>query len=303
MCNVEKSLHQTLCLVGLNDGSSVDQQVSYISATQRDTVKTLNTVPAYVGLESAACVLHNSLYVVGLGTGYNELWKYNEATGWVQLASMPAGRRRHCVEIVDSNIYVLGGWVDADSSVLSSVLRFSVADNTWSAAGQLTHAVESAACLSYKNTVYVFGGTTTGDTAVSHVQRYDPIKQACTLMTSSMPAAYRLMRAVLYESSAVLIGRHTCYIYDFEAATWAERKQFKTGVYHFGLSLHNQTLFIAGGGTSTDGKWTCRDDVRSLPLIDFITDKQSAWQSHAKLPKPALVHAYSPSPLYVSWKD
>ncbi len=66
---------------------------------------------------------------------------------------------------------------------------------------------------------------------VDHVQKYDTVQQTCTLMSNAMPRPYHLMRAVLWETSAILLGHDTCFIYNFETQTWQERKQFKTDVY------------------------------------------------------------------------
>src|SRR5207245_1109756 len=117
--------------------------------------------------------------------------------------------------------------------------------NEWSAAGQLTHAVYSAACVTYKDSIYVFGGIDEDDKKAIHVQQYNTVTQLCTLAAVPIPRAQRLMRAVLWETSAILLGRYTSYIYSFKKQTWQERKQFQTDVFHFGLVLDNQTLYIA----------------------------------------------------------
>ena len=73
----------------------------------------------------------------------------------------------------------------------------------------------------------------------------------------------------------------------------------------FRFSFDNQTLYIVGGGTADekdkDNKWiwTLTAEVRSVSVRDVIEDKRGArWTHHATLPQPALVHAFSPAPLY-----
>ena len=95
----------------------------------------------------------------------------------------------------------------------------------------------------------------------------------------------------------ILLGRDTCFIFNFETETWQERKQFKTDVIHFGLVLENERIFVIGGGideTDKDGKktWKCRDDVRYVPLQNILDDKPIEWKIHATLPQPSLIHAY-----------
>ena len=165
------------------------------------------------------------------------------------------------------------------------------------------HAVWRAACVSYNNSIYVFGGADATD--VAHVQVYDAAQHKCTLLHNAMPRAYARMRAVVWETYAILLGRETCFIYNFETKTWQERESFKTDVLYFGLVVDNQTLYIAGGGTSVKDKdneliWTCTAEVRSVSVRDVIEDKQGVnWTHHATLPQPAPVFVFSPVPLRI----
>ena len=139
---------------------------------------------------------------------------------------------------------------------------------------------------------------------VAHVQVYDVAQHKCTLLHHAMPRAYACMRAVVWETYAILLGHETCFIYNFETETWQHRASFKTDVIYFGLVVDNQTLYIAGGGTGKKDIynkkiWTRTAEVRSVSVRDVIEDKRGArWTHHATLPQRALVHAFSPVPLY-----
>ena len=76
---------------------------------------------------------------------------------------------------------------------------------------------------------------------------------------------------------------------------WQKRASFKTDGVYFGLVVDNLTLYIAGGSS-----WpTLTTEVRSVSVRDVIEDKRGAhWTHHATLPQPAVVHAFSPEPLY-----
>lgn len=59
---------------------------------------------------------------------------------------------------------------------------------------------------------------------------------------------------------------------------WQERKQFKTDVVHFGLTLEDERVFVIGGGNCEKGKdgkrkWKFRDDVRYIPPQNILDDK------------------------------
>ena len=158
-----------LILVGLYDGRTPSQRVCHISLERPDSVSTIDSTPAWVDEGAAACVMGNTLYAIGIGRAHNELWKWNVASDWTRCADMTSGRQGHCVAVIGSTLYALGGWVDAGRTTLSSVEAYNTQTNEWSAAGQLTHAVYLAACVSYNNSIYVFGGEDANNKDVAHV--------------------------------------------------------------------------------------------------------------------------------------
>jgi len=143
----------------------------------------------------------------------------------------------------------------------------------------------------------VFGGTVERNEAVAHVQVYSPAQQTCTLLDIPMPRAYLGMEAVMWDTSVILLGCETCFIYNFETQTWQEREQFKTEVDFFASTLDNSTVFIAGGGINMrhdDNKsiCTCTNVIKSVSVLDIIDDKPAVWNQHAKLHKAAIISAY-----------
>ena len=282
-------------VVGLDDEEKITRRVCCISLERPDSVSTIDSTPACVGEGAAACVMGNTLYTVGIGRAGTKLWKWNATSDWTRCSDMTSGRRWHCAAVVDLMLYALGGWVDFyDVKTLSNrVEAYNTQTNKWSAAGQLKHAVCLAACVSYNNLNYVFGGVDLKGKAVSHVQVYDASQHKCTLLHNAMPRTEYRMRAVRWETYAILLGRETCFIYNFETETWQERASFKTNVNEFGLVVDNQTLYIAGGNN------TLTAEVLRVSVRDVIEDKQGArWTHHATLPHPARVHVFSPVPLY-----
>jgi len=125
-----------------------------------------------------------------------------------------------------------------------------------------------------------------------------------------MPGVQRAMRAVLWESSVILLDSLTCYIYNFETAAWRVRKQFRTNVEYYAAAITKSTIYIAGGShhnagqeendvereSSDDDSLRCTDQVRCMSVLDIIKDKSVVWRHHAKLTKPGIVNVY----VYVS---
>ena len=198
---LENTQRSVLMITGWDDCPTPHQDVYHISLERPDSVRKVGSTPTRVDMETAACVMGDTLYAVGLGRTYNELWKWNEASDWLRCADMTSYRRRHSVAVVDATLYTLGGWVEADKTTLNSVEAYNTQTNKWTAAGQLTHAVHSAACVTYKNVIYMMGGVQGLDTSVAHVQMYSPAQHSCTLMPRAMPRAMGCMRAVLWETS------------------------------------------------------------------------------------------------------
>jgi len=260
-------------------------------------VSVIDSTPVRVDEHSAACVVKNTLYAVGLGRGENELWAGSAVRDeWTRYADLPSGRSRHCVSSVGNKIYVLGGWVHEGEKTVDSILCYDINSNTWTeASASVCHAVWSGACLTYKHHVYMFGGRDKDIKTVNHVQVYDTATGQVSLSFNPMPAAHDDIEAALWGSKALLLGRFTCYMYDFESGTWQERMRFKADGRPFGLTVADNTLYVLGGGMFN----TLTDEVTSLSVDDFISDRWKAkWRHHAKLPRPVSIQVYSSVPLY-----
>jgi len=286
-------------VVGLSDGITKSNEFYRISLQHLDKVTTLTAIPTKIqSSNSAVCVLNNNVYIsVACGDRLVEAYTWNVMSGWIRCADMLTGRRHHCAAVVNTTLYVLGGRKGSSDTTVSSVEGYNTLTNKWSSAGHLVHGVYCTACVTYKNSIYVFGGRDKENKAVSHVQVYNPAQESCTLMDQPMPSAHSHMRAVLWETSVILLGIYTCYIYNFETQTWQEREQFKTGVDYFASALDNSTVYIGGGGTYKTDKdnrqiWTRTDEMKSVSVLDIIEDKPAVWKHHATLPKPALLHSY-----------
>jgi len=244
---------------------------------------------------SAACAFHDTVFIAGTGGApYNEMWKWNAATGWYRCADMMTGRGYACLAVVDSTLYVLGG---KTTDITTSVERYNTVKNQWTSAGDLVHAVRNSSCVTHKNYIYVFGGQTGDKKIVNYVQVYNTENQSCTLLEKPMPQAHYAMRAVLWETSVILIDNSNCYIYNFETQIWQERKQFKTFGDYFASTLNNSSLYIAGGTCNpqdnhTVPHQTCTDEIKSVPVLDIMNNKPAVWRHHAQLPKPAMILAY-----------
>jgi hypothetical protein len=295
------------CVVifGTNSGGVITAASHRISLQQNKSVGVAE-IPTKIQPEAAACVINNLAYVSGIGASCKETWKWDPVGGWARCGDMVEGRRRHCTTFVNStSMYAFGGFVDSTKTTLSSVEHFDEMRNKWKTVGKLVHAVNSAGCASYKTSVYLFGGrdedaAANKDVELDCIQVFDMTTKQCSVLSQRLPRGEWLLRAVLWETSVILMSNRTCLIFDLNHHNIQQRDQFKADVSHFGLVLNNQTLFVIGGGTwkaDASGKcaWTCTDEVKYVPVDDIVRSLQTVkWTQHAtKLTLPSLVAAYA----------
>jgi len=293
-------VEQCVVIVGLNDGNTISADVHRISLQRKDLITSVQTIPCRMPRQAATCVSGNQLYVTGVGRGNSETWKWESVVGWTRCADMIQRRGEHCATFVNNtSMYVLGGFIDSEEASLDSVEQYNTVTNKWTEVRQLMRAVDSVACAVYKTSIYVFGGIELNEDDVDCVQEFDTATKLCTELTQHLPQPERLLRAVMWDKSVILINRRTCLIFDLEQQTFQERNQFAAGVDQFGLVLENQRIFIIGGGidqTDSAGNvtWTRSDEVKSVAVMDIINNQSTPnWIHHAKLPSPAAISAYA----------
>jgi len=293
-------VEQCVVIVGLNDESAITSDVQRVSLQRKELITSVQAIPCTMHREAAACVSGKELYVTGVGESKVETWKWESVVGWTRCADMIEGRRRHCAMFVNNtSLYVLGGFVDKGKVSLDSIEQYNALTSKWTKVGQLMHAAYSVACVVYKTSVYVLGGIGQNDKDLDCVQEFDTATKLCTALAQRLPQSERLLRAVMWDKSVILINCRTCLIFDLEQQTFQQRNQFAARVRHFGLVLENQHIVIIGGGMDqkdSAGKitWTCSDEVKSVSVMDIINNQTTPnWIHHAKLPSPALIQAHA----------
>ena len=293
-------VEQSVVVVGLDIGPQMTSDVLHVSLQNHDHVASVKAIPTRMNFELAAAVSGNQLYVTGAGSDNNETWKWELSSKWTRCGDMIEGRRKHCATFVNNtSMYVLGGFNVKRRVTLDSIEQYNTVTNKWTKVGHLVHADRCAACVVYKTLIFVLGGRGQNDVDLDSVQMFDTSTKLCTELTQHLPRPVYLLRAVMWDKSVILINNVTCLIFDLEKHTFQQRHQFAADIVQFGLVLENQRIFIIGGGngqTDSAGKqtWTCSDEVKSVTVMDIINNQTTPnWIHHAKLPKPALVHAYA----------
>lgn len=252
-----------------------------------------------VDREFATAVNNNMMFVAGLGEKSNEVWKYHLVSGWIKCGTLVLGRIRHCIAFLGDTLYICGGYADPER-VLDSVEAYNTLSNKCISVGKLSYGVRNATCVPYRSSIYVFYGLDKENKTMDDIQVYNTTQNTCTKLRGPSPRHFSPMntwRSVQWETSVILVGRWTCFVFNLETGTWQERKNLKANVDYFGLVVDGGNVYVIGGGVDNvdaDDKWfwTRDDDVRCFPADRIIRGNvgSPSWINVAKLPFPALVY-------------
>src|SRR6218665_1405549 len=199
----------------MDHGETVTRDVVKINLNQSNEITTQEDIPTELAMEVFAAVFYNTIYVTGIGDNNDDIWKYKKSVGWKKCASLVQGRIGHSAAFIDEVLYVCGGFVDSTKLVLDSVEAFNAVTNECAAVGKLVHAVKTAGnCVPYKSSLYIFGGADEDYNTLNHVQVYNTKDNTCSVLSRPMPRPYNLIRVVLWETSAILLGDKTCFIFN-----------------------------------------------------------------------------------------
>jgi len=227
-------VEQCVVIVGLIVDITLTTGVYRVSLQRKEVATSIQPIPCSMKIVATACVSGNQLYVTGVGESLDEMWKWESVVGWIRCADMNESRCQHCATFVNNtSMYVLGGFVDKGNVTLDSIEQYNTVTNKWTKVGQLVHAACGAACVVYKTSVYVFGGIGQYDDDLDCVQAFDTATKLCTVLAQRLPQPERLLRAVMWDKSVVLINRRTCLIFDLEQQTFQQREQFAADVIFF----------------------------------------------------------------------
>ena len=102
---------------------------------------------------------------------------------WTPCASMSTARNFFSAVSVQSFLYALGGWNQADDH-LNTVERYDATTDAWMACAAMRRPLTSHAAVVLKDLIYVLGGLTLHflqSTLVAGVDRYDPAVDTWTV--------------------------------------------------------------------------------------------------------------------------
>ncbi|XP_071537292.1 kelch-like protein 24 isoform X1 [Panulirus ornatus] len=160
------------------------------------------------------CSVGPSIYILGgeyqLGHGnWNQsLWRYSTVSKkWIVENSLPQPRRHHMVCVVDSIIYILGGY-GKHRIVQSSVNAYDTESGDWLHCPDMPHCVSQGAACAFKGRLMVF-------TQEMQLLTYYPTMKKWSAIPVRSPSIQGYRAALTWENSVYLIDFCTTQVYKF----------------------------------------------------------------------------------------
>jgi N-acetylneuraminic acid mutarotase len=222
----------------------------------------------------AAAAFQGKIYCFGgrnvskdysISTNANEVYD-TETDSWETKTPMPTARSGLRANEVCGKIYLIGGWVESESSSIadksSKVEVYDPVTDTWTSGPPIPIAVAGYASTVLDDKIYVISGVASGSTRTNLTQIYDPETDKWSsgvpiLMSVSNAAAGAVNGTNVAKAIYVIGGSNATYplngqfanqVYFLETNSWAMATPMP--VYRAGLALAvvNDTIFVMGGG-------------------------------------------------------
>ena len=181
---------------------------------------------------------------------------------WIPKASMPFGRVKPLVGVVDGKIYVLGGRRDDFNT--TSIIEYDPVRDTWTEKGQMPIGVRHGAACVFNGKIYLTGGwspppdpKTKGGNFHADAFVYDPKAGVCTpIAAMSTSRAGHVIVATdtqLYVLGGVTTGKTfvtTVDVYDPASDAWKTVDQIPSPRAMFAVGVIHGKFYLAGGWTA-----------------------------------------------------
>lgn len=208
----------------------------------------------------------------------------HERGEWTTGPRMPDRRTEVAAATLDSELFVVGGFVpapDDSADVTDRVVVFDPDDSSWRYAEPLPEPRHHAAAVSTNGNLYVVGGFADSDFgAVDTVWRYDGDEWT---ERAPLPAARGALAAAAVDGRICAVGGvrdellSTVTVYDPERDQWTEREPMPTAREHLAAGAVEGTLYAVGGRTEF------ADVLDATESYDLEADE---WTELAPMPTP-----------------
>lgn len=213
----------------------------------------------------------------------NEIWLYDAPSApipnnWNSRTNMPTGRENAASAVVDSVIYVIGGWTDSDTAVVEA---YDPHTDAWSTKASMNVSRNNLTAVTLNNKIYAIGGWSV-ITNTTAVEIYDPTTDSWSTGTP-LPMGNNGFRAAVADGKIYTFGgwdgiadTNKVMMYDPIADMWTDRAPMPTARKGTAVATINNKIYVIGGnfeGTELD----------TVEIYDPATD---TWSTGSPMPSP-----------------
>jgi N-acetylneuraminic acid mutarotase len=187
---------------------------------------------------------------------YSTVEEYDPATDtWTSKSDMPTARGNHSANVVDGNIYVIGGSHAStpDRNHVRTVEVYDPATDTWTQKGEMPRPIGAGFSSVVDGKIYVIGGYG----GSRRVDEYDPVTDTWT-QKSDMPTKRHALSTSALDGKIYAIGGYvpgvsgypgvaTVEVYDPATDTWTTAPDMPTGRFGARTSIVDGKVYVIGG--------------------------------------------------------
>ena len=185
---------------------------------------------------------------------------------WETKTPMPTARSGIEASEVDGKIYLIGGWIESESSSIAErsaqVEIYDPVTDTWGNGSPIPTAVGGYASAVLDGKIYVVSGVAIGSTRTNLTQIYDPKTDEWSLgaaIPMSVSGAVAGSTTGLNAAKAIYVigGSNVAYplngqlanqVYFPEADSWFMAAEMPVDRVGLAVAVVNDTIFVMGGG-------------------------------------------------------
>ncbi len=195
----------------------------------------------------------------------NEVYD-TKTDSWETKTPMPTARSGLQASEVDGKIYLIGGWVESESSSIAEksaeVEIYDPVTDTWATGSPIPTTVAGYASAVLDGKIYVISGVASGSTRTNLTQIYDPKTDRWSFgapipMSVSGAVAGSTIDLNVAKAIYVIGGSNDAYplngqlanqVYFPETDSWFMAAQMPVDRAGLAVAVVNDTIFVMGGG-------------------------------------------------------
>jgi N-acetylneuraminic acid mutarotase len=238
----------------------------------------------------------------------------DEEAGWSPVASMSMSRKSFQTEVIDGEIYAIGGYEYKSETYFSSVEVYDPSTNAWTTLAPMSTARSFFQAEIIDGKIYAIGGTF-GSTYLSSTEVYDPSTNTWTTL-APMSTARDVFQTEVIDGKIYAIGGYTgstflssTEVYDPSTNTWTMLAPMSTAKANFQTQVIDGKIYAIGGNSGTylssvevydpaTNAWTTlapMSTARSVFQTEVINEKIYAIGGSAAGTYSSSIEVYDPS--------